>query len=90
MEVLGYEVKEGTYEGNSYKNLVIYTSVDPRKSRSRVQEGQLIEVVKIAYRLVDKLPDVGDTIDVRYDRYGRAESVTTIKAAETSKTPSKV
>jgi len=88
MVVVGIKESAGTYEGNSYHNINLHCLV-PALDKGSL--GQLAEIVKIKFEAVNSIFGkemtkedwnnlIGATIKCGYDKYGRCESVSVIKA----------
>lgn len=66
--VIGYQRKQGNYQGYDYDNYVI-SCVRPA-DKQRGEDGQIVEILKIKARFLQALPELGTEIEPIYNSYG--------------------
>ena len=73
-KVLGLEKYEGSYEGKKYSGTRLYLQY-PDSYLSENLKGKKIEIVKVPSGVDVSGVDVGKTVQVYYNKYGRVDAV---------------
>jgi hypothetical protein len=88
MKIIGIEIREGTYEGRAYKNVMFYGTEKIKNERSI---GVSVRFEKVAFALLEEkngiveddevLGLMGKNLDFAYDKYDRVSYVVELPEA---------
>lgn len=75
MTVLGIVHSFGTYNDQPYDNYNIHCS-RPAREGNENENGTITEIIKVKASIFNESSvDLGDQIDVSYDRYGKVKEI---------------
>lgn len=72
--VIGYKRSSGEYQGYKFDNLLIST-IRPAAEDNPNECGEIAEIFKVKSSAVHGSLELGSTIRVLYNRFGKVESV---------------
>lgn len=74
-KVIGIVHARGNYNGQDYDNYNLHC-IRPAAEHNENEDGEITEVIKVKASLFDDCGiDIGDSIDVSYDKYGRIKEI---------------
>lgn len=77
MVVIGIVHASGEYNGQKYDNYNLHCTREADANNPN-EDGSITEVIKVKASLFDEYGiNIGDTIDVSYDKYGRIKEIST-------------
>lgn len=68
-DIIGIQHKSGVFDGKNYDNMIF--SVTRSADSSKGEQGLIVSQLKIKTELLESIPNIGDTVQPIYDRYGR-------------------
>ena len=75
LNVIGIVHASGEYNGQKYDNYNLHCTRDADTGNEN-EDGVLTEIVKVKASLFSETDiNIGDTIDVSYDKYGRIKDI---------------
>lgn len=73
--IIGIVHSVGEYNGMKYDNYNLHCTSEPSEDKDGV-EGLLTDVIKVKASIFENSDfDIGDTIDVSYDKFGRIKDI---------------
>lgn len=75
LSVVGIEHRKGEYQGTPYDNYNLHCT-RPAAEGNENEDGTMTEIVKVKASLfADFAVNIGDNIEVSYDKYGRIKDI---------------
>lgn len=78
LKVVGVVHARGNFNGQEYDNYNLHC-VRPADEHNKNEDGEITEIVKVKASLFSDYDiNIGDSIDVAYDKYGRIKDIAII------------